>query len=248
MDEISEFNKRCWEELSEAGVIFSRPWLDLTQATASRAMNREGVPVDVAGKDVLCLAASGGQQSAAFGILGARVTVFDLSENQLAKDRATSKHYGFPIHTLQGDMRDLGVFPIASFDIVWAAHGINFVPNARAVIAECSRVLRAGGFFRIEFTNPYAHTLWDRWNGQGYLVSEPYEDGAEVAESDPFWDVETPEGSHKRIRLQGVWEHESGDRDAEPGSWHHFESRMPPWLTVWATRAPRLPERRHRAP
>jgi 2-polyprenyl-3-methyl-5-hydroxy-6-metoxy-1,4-benzoquinol methylase len=48
----------------------------------------------VKGKDVLCLASSGGQQSAAFGVLGANVTVFDLSENMLKKDVATAKHYG----------------------------------------------------------------------------------------------------------------------------------------------------------
>ena len=37
--------------------------------------------------DVLCLAAGGGQQSVAFALLGANVTVFDLSETQLEHDR-----------------------------------------------------------------------------------------------------------------------------------------------------------------
>ncbi len=258
MDDIAKYNKERWEELSKEGIGYSIPWMELTDETAYRAINREGVEIEIAGKDVLCLAASGGQQSAAFGILGARVTVLDLTERQLAKDRATADHYGLSIQTIQGDMRDLSVLESRSFDVVWLAHGINFVPDARKVIAESVRVLRPAGFFRIHFTNPYAHAVWDRWNGEGYLVTEPFEDGSEVSDPDPFWEFKAPDGTRKSVkgphefrhslttivntmislgmRVIGVWEEEGGDPNAKPGSWNHFQSRMPPWITIWATR------------
>ena len=255
MDDIAEFNKGRWEELSTAGVTFSIPWMDLTKQTAYAAVNKEGVQLQVGDKDVLCLAASGGQQSAAFGILGAHVTVFDLSQHQLEKDRQTAAHYGFPIRVVQGDMRDLSIFPPNSFDIVWLAHGINFVPNARVVIAEAARVLRFQGYFRLEVTNPCAHGVWENWNGQGYLIAEPYIDGAEICYADPFWEFESANGSRRRVRgprefrhslstivntlvsnglrILGLWEDSRGDPNAEPGGWQHFKSRVPPWMTIW---------------
>jgi len=230
------------------------PWLNLTVDEALRSVNEEGIELQISGAKVLCLAASGGQQSTAFGLLGAHVTVFDLSESQLEKDEKTAEVYGFPITTVQGDMRNLHAFAPDSFDIVWLAHGINFVPDARAVINEVARVLFPGGFFRLEITNPYAHGLWDKWNGKGYLVTEPYVDGGEIVQEDPFWEVESPNGNRSKIRgprefrhslativnslvtnglrIFGLWETGGGDSNAQPGSWKHFKSIMPPWITI----------------
>jgi 2-polyprenyl-3-methyl-5-hydroxy-6-metoxy-1,4-benzoquinol methylase len=50
-------------------------------------LDPEGRLGDVASKDALCLACSGGKQSSAFALLEANVTVFDLSEPQLNRDR-----------------------------------------------------------------------------------------------------------------------------------------------------------------
>jgi SAM-dependent methyltransferase len=233
--------------------------LDLTPSSAIRLVNPEGVELEVSGRDVLCLAASGGQQTAAFGLLGARVSVFDLSENQLAQDAAVARHYGFPITLQQGDMRDLGVYADRSFDIVWQAHGINFVPDAKPVIREVARLLRPGGLYRLQITNPYAHGVWQRWNGHGYEVTQAYVDGGEIEYRKTEWTIETPEGELRailgprefrhsletivntlldcRLRLLGLWEQSeppAPDEVNEPGSWLHFKSRMPPWITLWA--------------
>jgi len=255
LDDIAAFNKDRWEELSREGVQFGIPWLDLTPAEALRRIDPEGVPMDAKGRDVLCLAASGGQQSAAFGLLGARVTVRDLSETQLEKDRLAAAHYRLELRTVQGDMRDLSCFAPDSFDVVWLAHGINFVPDARAVIGESARVLRHGGLFRMECTNPFVHGIWDSWNGDGYLLKSPYVDGGEVAYADPYWTfsaggtdrrVQGPrEFRHSfstimnavignRLRVLGLWEKGIGDASAPPGSWRHFEAHAPPWISFWA--------------
>jgi ubiquinone/menaquinone biosynthesis C-methylase UbiE len=213
---------------------------------------------DVAGRKVLCLAASGGQQSAAFGLMGAVVTVVDISDVQLEKDRATATHYGLTIRTIQQDMQDLSQFPDEEFDIVWHAHSINFVPKARAVISHVGRVCRHHGMLRLEFTNPYVHGAWNCYKDGAFLLSQPYADGAEVSDADPMWNFRTSDGKDHAVRgpkefrhsmstivnglveagfhILGLWEDVGTEETFRPGSWAHFKSIAPPFLTVWARR------------
>jgi SAM-dependent methyltransferase len=257
MDEISEYNRERWEALAKAKVAYSRPALDLTRESARAMVDPEGAMGDVAGRDVLCLAGGGGQQSAAFGLLGAHVTVLDLSPTQLQRDRATAEHYGIAVQTVEGDMRDLSCFPDNSFDIVWHAHSLTFVPNAETVFDEVARVLRREGLYRLSWTNPFVHGLAEsKWDGRSYPLNLPYEDGAEVTDDDPYWDVQAPSGGSCRVlgprefrhtlgavvnglvsrgfQLRGIWEDPAGDFSARPGSWDHFVAVAPPWLILWA--------------
>ena len=256
MDEIARYNKERWEELARRGVEFSRPFLDLDTESARHLVDPHGILGDVEGRDVLCLASGGGQQSAAFAILGAAVTVFDISETQLTRDREAAHHFGLPVVTVQGDMRDLSAFANDSFDVVWHAFSISFVPDARPVLSEVSRVLRASGRYRIEFPNPFVVGLDEQdWNGQGYPLRRPYIDGAQYWDRDPMWDIHTEDGETERVLgprefrhnlgtlvnalvelrfvILGLWE-ELGDPGAEPGTWDHFKAVAPPWLTIWA--------------
>ena len=256
-DEAAGFNRERWDDLVRAQVKFSRPWLDLDRATARQRVDPEGVLEDVAGKDVLCLAAGGGQQSAAFALLGARVTVFDFSPAQLEHDRKTAAHYGVAVRAIEGDMRDLSAMADRSFDLVWHAHALNFVPDPAPVFDEVTRVLRPGGLYRLEWTNPFVHGLWDEtWTGRGYELRHRYVDGAEMVLDDPQWDVRRPDGSVERVLGPREWRHglgtvvnglidrgmtirmlgESigGDPAAAPGTWPHLESIAPMWLTLWS--------------
>jgi len=190
VDDLARYNKARWEELAEAGVIFSRPKLHLDADSARATVDPEGCLGDPAGKDVLCLAGGGGQQSAAFGVLGAQVTVLDLCETQLRRDREAAAHYGLEVRCVPGDMRDLSCFEAESFDVVWHAHSLNFVPDAARVFDEVVRVLRPGGLYRLECWNPFAHAAFEAgWNGSGYTLAVPYVEGAPMEQSDPFWEV-----------------------------------------------------------
>lgn len=264
MDELAAFNQSRWDELSARGIEFSRPWLDLTPEEARRQIDPERLIGDVTGQDVLLLAGGGGQQSAALAMLGAHVTVLDLSETQLAKDRQAADHYGFSVRTLQGDMRDLSRFPGSSFDLVWHAHSLCFVPDAAQVIDQVAAVIRPAGLYRLYCTNPFVQDLHDEWNGEGYLLKRPYEDG-EVAIADPCWEFDAPEGETVRVEgprefrhtvstvinslvaagfvLLGFWEETSDEPSPEPGSWQHFKSVAPPWLTFLSRHEPDLVRR-----
>ena len=96
-DEVAIANQRLWEEEVKKGCGYTVPWLDIDVSLLRQFA--EGKPAflpepmscifpssifaDIEGKDVLCLAAGGGQQSAVFGLLGARVSVVDLAKGQL---------------------------------------------------------------------------------------------------------------------------------------------------------------------
>ena len=260
MDETIKFNQERWEELSASNVIFSRPWFDLDHIVARTRVDPENMLTEIAGKDVLCLASGGGQQSVAFALLGAKVTVFDFSQTQLQRDQEAATHYGVQINTLQGDMRDLSRFTENSFDIVWHAHSLNFVPDAQQVFTGIARVLREGGMYRLSCHNPYMHGVCeDNWNGQGYLLHLPYVEG-EVYYSDPAWDIDDDDGSSKRVIgpkefrhtlstlinglvkegfiLLKVSERTQQDPEAAPGTWAHLKTVTAPYIAFWLSYQP----------
>jgi len=204
MDDLSRYNRDRWEELAKANVSFSRPALDLDERSARLMVDPEGVMGVVTGKSVLCLAGGGGQQSAGFALLGTEVTVLDFCETQLQRDRQAAEHYGVRVATILGDMRDLSCFADDSFDVVWHAHSLNFVPDAAAVFDQVMRVIRTGGLYRLHYTNPFVHGMWEEdWDGRGYPLYRPYVDGAEVSYRDPCWDVDDGTGRRRRVRGPG---------------------------------------------
>ncbi len=257
MDEVARFNKARWEALAAAQVEFSRPMLNLTAESARALVDEHGVLGDVSGKRVLCLASGGGQQSAAFALLGAQVTVVDLSETQLERDREALAHYGLSATLIAGDMRDLSGLDAQFFDVVRDAYAINFVPDAGVVFDQVRRVIRPGGLYRLYWANPFAFGFDESdWNGQGYNLKRHYRDGEPETNSPNSWDfldldgvrqmIEGPREFNHRLStvingligrgftLLGLWEDGVPNLNAAPGSWEHMQSVMPQWLEVWA--------------
>jgi ubiquinone/menaquinone biosynthesis C-methylase UbiE len=205
LDEVAATNQRFWESEVSRGAGYTRPWLELdpelVRAFAAgeagalpepyayihpRWIFHDVAEATAAGrpKDVLLLATGGGQQSAIFGLLGASVTVFDLTNGQLAGDRLASERYGYPVRTIQGDMRDLSILADRSFDLVYQAVGIIYVPDVRPVYREAARVLRPGGLYRVGHCEPVTQCVWyDSWDGSGYRISVPFARGL-VADPD----------------------------------------------------------------
>jgi SAM-dependent methyltransferase len=261
MDEIAKYNRERWRSLVEANALFTRPKLDLDAASARKMVDPDGKLGDVSGKEVLCLASGGGQQSAAFALLGAKVTVFDLSEEQLRRDIETARFYKTEIKIVQGDMRNLSCFERGSFDVVFHSYSLNFVPDAKKVFRQVAGVLREGGIYRFNCANPFTiGTSHEDWNGNGYVLKEPYLNKAKITCNDPNWvydrdnriSVPNPvEFRHTLSELINglinsgfVLFHFSDysdmypDLEDEPGSWDHFVAFAPPWFTFWASFRP----------
>lgn len=109
---------------------------------------------DVKGKKVLCLAGAGGLQAPLLACAGAEVTVLDLSEKMLEKDRAIAETEQLNIQIEKGNMCDLSRFADGSFDYILNPTSLMYVPDVKPVFKECYRVLKEGGTFIMMAPNP----------------------------------------------------------------------------------------------
>ena len=187
MDKIAEANKRMWEELVKDGTCgYTIPWLNLSIAeiadyTSERVASphhlREIYPYHIlseveGGTDVLCLASGGGQQSVVLGLLGASVTVVDLTPGQLDGDIEAARHYGYEAQTIRADMRDLSSLEPTSFDLVYQGNSIGYVPDVIEVFEQVATVLKRDGHYRVDFHQSAVAAV--EWNGSSYCVARPY--------------------------------------------------------------------------
>lgn len=190
---VQEHNRVAWDRLSAEGCRWTIPVDSKTierarrgdwevVLTPSRAVPRSWFG-DLRKKRVLCLASGGGQQAPILAAAGAMVVSFDLSEEQLAGDKAVADREGLSLQCIQGDMADLSVFEDARFDLVFNPISTVFVPDVAPVWKECHRVLRPGGILLSGFMNPSFFLFDHESSGEsGLLVVKhclPY------SESDP---------------------------------------------------------------
>lgn len=73
---------------------------------------------NIKGKRVLCLAGAGGLQAPILACAGAEVTVLDISDKMLDKDRELAKTEKLSMDIRKGNMCDLSEFPADTFDLV----------------------------------------------------------------------------------------------------------------------------------
>ena len=167
---ILEHNRNAWDRESRQGSGWARP-VDssvIQDAKDGRwaVILTPNKPVpshwfgELRGKRVLCLASGGGQQAPILAAAGAQVVSFDLSDEQLAKDRFVSERDDLDVQCIQGDMADLSPFSDGEFDLIFHPVSNVFVPDVAPVWRECYRVLKYGGSLLAGFMNP-AFFLFD---------------------------------------------------------------------------------------
>lgn len=137
--DIVKHNEVAWNNQSEQG---QSPWvqpvspaeINAAKAGTWQVFLTPNKPVprhwfgDIAGIDLLGLASGGGQQTPIFAAAGAKVTSFDNSPAQLAKDRMVAERDGLYMTYEQGDMADLSRFDDHSFDLIFHPFP-TFFPN-----------------------------------------------------------------------------------------------------------------------
>jgi hypothetical protein len=147
---------------------------------------------------------------------------------------------------------------------VYQPYSLNFVPDAGEVFAQVARVLRMGGVYYFMCANPFASGLTERsWGGEGYLLREPYQQGARIVYQDQNWvydrskypdarPIAGPQEFRQTLSalINGLTAQgfiisrtkeimaDGVDLSAEPGTWDHFTAVMPPWLAFWAVYRP----------
>ncbi len=114
---------------------------------------------DLKGLKILGLASGGGQQGPILAAQGADVTIFDNSDKQLLQDQVVSDKYDLNIKTVQGDMRDLSVFPDSTFDLIFNPCSVLFVDDVLPVWNACYRVLKPNGILMTGLMHPLSFQL-----------------------------------------------------------------------------------------
>jgi SAM-dependent methyltransferase len=188
MDVIA-YNRAAWDHQVRAQNRWTQPvdpdTIALARAGEWSLLLTPTTPVPRAwfgpleGRDVLCLASGGGQQGPTLAAAGARVTVFDNSPLQLARDQEVADREGLSLRLVQGDMRDLSALEDGSFDVIFHPCSNAFCPEVRPVWRECFRVLRAGGALLAGFGNPALYLFDLEASEQGRLEARhslPYAD------------------------------------------------------------------------
>ena len=242
LDEVAIANQKLWENEVEKRCGYTTPWLHLDISSLQQFARGEleilpepiscmypaYILADVWGKSVLCLASGGGQQSAIFGLLGAQVIVADLTEGQLAGDRRAADYYGYEVITIQADMRDLSALADDSFDLVYQANSVAYVPDVRAVYKEVSRVLKPGGFYRVCVSQPSIH--FTEWNGDDYIIAKPYREKRQYRSDGGIEFRHNMEDLFNGLLDSGLVIHRIHEAPyahlphylkAQPGSWNH---------------------------
>ena len=185
---VQDLNRQAWNQrVREGSSPYTQPVTSEQVAAAKRGEWQifltpgRSVPsawLDVAAQDVLCLASGGGQQGPLLAAAGAHVTVFDLSDEQLAQDRFVAERDGLELQTVQGSMTNLSAFADASFDTI--VHPISncFVPDVNPVWREAYRVLCPGGHLLAGMVNPVLYALDDECEDDRLVVRHrvPYSD------------------------------------------------------------------------
>ncbi len=85
---------------------------------------------------------------------GGKVTSFDGSDEQLAKDEQVALREGLEIELVRGDMADLSLIKDGRFELIFHPVSNVFVERVRPVWRECSRVLATSGRLLSGFMNP----------------------------------------------------------------------------------------------
>ncbi len=193
-DDTRAYNREAWDRQVAEGNMWTVPVSterieaarrgDWSVVLVGQTPTRGWLPKPIAGRDVLCLASGGGQQGPILAAAGARVTVFDNSPAQLARDREAATAHGLEIRTVKGDMVDLGAFEDESFDVVFHPVSNLFSSQVRPVWREAFRVLRPGGLLLAGFMNPAGFIFdWTHADRTGELRVRyrlPYSDEADL--------------------------------------------------------------------
>lgn len=103
---------------------------------------------------VLVLGGGGAQHAPLLACKGCDVTLVDISEEQLNKDREIQKRENLEYKIIKGDMQDLSFLEEESFDVIFHSNSINFVSSVDKVYSEVKRVLKTDGLYFTCFANP----------------------------------------------------------------------------------------------
>ena len=246
-------NARAWDSLARQQAGLTQPASDEDFQNPLGTVDPIGwLGGDIRGREVLCLAAGGGRQSALYAAAGASVSVVDISEEMLALDRAVATQRGLSIQVFWGSMDDLSMLADHQFDIVIHPVSTCYVANLQAVYREVARVTRPGGLYISQHKSPTSLQSTIKPSGHGFEITEPYYRSGPLPAAEPSRVREsgTLEFLHRWEELLGgmcragfviedLVEPLHADEAADRGTFGHRSCFVAPYLRVKARRIAR---------
>lgn len=180
MDYI-EFNSKTWDNINEFLVdkttaIRHEDYIaskngDLNVSLAgARLVPRKWFP-ELKGREVLALACGGGQQCPVFAAHGATVTVTDISDQQLAKERYVAEREGYDINIVKADLSKPFPFEDNFFDMIFNPVSNCYIEDIMPMWKECARVIKQSGVLMMAFVKEELFMFEPDFMNEDYLIS-----------------------------------------------------------------------------
>ena len=198
-------NQQCYDSLAAARAPLCKPASDAEIANPLKTVDPLGwLGKSIHRKEVLCLAAGGGRQSALYASAGAIVTVVDLSPAMLELDRQVARERKLSIRAIQASMDQLNMLDNDSFDIVIHPVSTCYLPDVVPVFREVSRVLRTGGIYVSQHKSPVSLQTTSQVNANAnakYSLEHTY------YRAEPIPESISPNATSRRLRERGAVEY-----------------------------------------
>lgn len=175
------FNADIWDNINECLVDKSTAItheefisakngaLDVTLAGV-KLVPREWFP-ELKDKNVLGLACGGGQQCPVFAAHGAKVTVMDISERQLANEKYVAERESYDINIVRADMTKPLPFAGQSFDMIFHPVANCYIEDILPLWQECARVIRKGGILMMAFVKEEHFMFEPDFQNEDFLIT-----------------------------------------------------------------------------
>jgi SAM-dependent methyltransferase len=197
----------AWTELHEDSDFYNLAGFR-AGGLSLRAIEREEIGGEVAGKRLLHLMCHFGLDTLSWARLGAHVTGTDLSDRAIGLARSLSQALAIPADFVQADVLRLPEALTGQFDIVYTSYGIlhwiSDLPRWASVVAH---FLAPGGFFYILEDHPFMRVFsstatGDLVAGNPYFFDpEPYRFEARGSYAAPTADESAP------LQTGYMWDH-----------------------------------------
>lgn len=174
-----EFNRAAWNRRAD-DPAFTASGVDLppTPDEIRASLDPWLADRDLAGAELLCLAAAGGTHGPLYAAAGARVTVVDFSPALLAVDQEMARRFQLELKTVQADLCDLSPLTDRQFDVIIQPVSTCYIPNLEPMIQEIFRVLKPGGIYLSQHKSPVSLQSNSRYDArEGYAVVHPSGNG-----------------------------------------------------------------------
>lgn len=248
MKDVSEHNAEVWDRMVAQKSGFA-------STVSARVLNDpqkhiniyNWLPEGVRGKKVLCLAAGGGKHAPLYAAGGAQVTVLDVSEAMLEKDRQMAERHQFTIRRVRACMTRMTMLERCEFDLIMQPVSACYVENLDALYAGVQRVLKPGGIYIVQHKQPFSlqcsafpehgtYQVETEGHHQGPLPPVTGSEHREAGALEFLHPLEALLGGLCRngFVIEDVREPWHGRPDVAPGTFAHRSHFVPPYVAVKA--------------